>query len=138
MLILQYNPQMLEIETESILDVQQRVGYKAEKGDVLVRKRRIFFAPEMIGQITINLPSRVGVYNASPDEINEQVDELRDIYGEELAETGAVWGPPMAGRAEPVLTLYSDATDAEREEIRDIVGFDVTFLTLTAPRPQTA
>ena len=69
MLILQYNPQMLEIETESILDVQQRVGYKAEKGDVLVRKRRIFFAPEMIGQITINLPSRVGVYNASPDEI---------------------------------------------------------------------
>ncbi|EKD87034.1 MAG: hypothetical protein ACD_37C00069G0005 [uncultured bacterium] len=128
---------MLRLETESLLEAQQRVGYKAEKGDVMVRRRRLIFAPEMIGRIAINLPSRVGVYNASTDEIDEQVDELREVYGEELAETGAVWGVPIAGRTEPILTLYSDTTEEQREQIRDIVGIDISLQTLHVPAPRS-
>lgn len=129
---------MLRLETESLLEAQQRVGYKAEKGDVIVRRRRLIFAPEMIGQIAINLPSRVGVYNASPDEINEQVNELRDVYGEELAATGVVWGAPIAGRTEPVLTLYGDTTDEQRAQVREIVGIDISLQTLHAPSSRSA
>lgn len=128
---------MLRLETESLLEAQQRVGYKAEKGDVLVRERRIVIAPEMIGQIAINLPSKVGVYNATPDEIGQQADEIRDIYGEDLAATGAVWGAPIAGRTEPILTLYSDTTDEQRAQVREIVGIDIALQTLNVPAPRS-
>lgn len=127
---------MIRIETESILEAQQSAGEKAIKGDVLVRRRRLVFAPEMIGQIAINLPSKVGIYSATTGEIDEQVDELGEFYGEDLAATGAVWGSPIAGRTEPILTLYSDATEAQKEEIRNIVGIEITLLTLASPAPR--
>ncbi len=124
------------IETESLLEVQQKTGYKAEKGDVLVRKRKIVLGRGMIGKISINLPSTVGIYGATQDEIDQQVDELREVYGQELAATGAVCGSPMADRMGPMLTIYSDTSDEEVGQIRDLVGYDIAIMKLQSSSPE--
>jgi len=131
---------MIEIYTESLLEAQQRMGQKAEVGDVVVRSRELTVTLGRI-QIAVILPSIIGFYGATNREINEQVRELEDVYGEKLKATGAVWGPPMVirrngGRYEPALTVYSGTTEEQEAQIRDIVGFEITLIPLHNPSPR--